>query len=94
MCLCVCMHVHLCICVFFVCLCVSVCVFVCVWSVRVSFLSTVLFDVCISEYLSVVHESLLTNSQSCVDNIKQAVTELEKMMNTSDGRAKLKGMFK
>ena len=55
-----------------------------------------LSDACfsLSEYLSVVHDSLAMNSQSCVDNIKMAVVELEKMMNTSSGRATLKSMFK
>ncbi|XP_076453998.1 putative serine protease K12H4.7 [Babylonia areolata] len=46
------------------------------------------------EYLSVVRDSLAENSQSCVSNIQQAVAEIDKMMNTSEGRQTLKTMFK
>ncbi|XP_070172924.1 putative serine protease K12H4.7 isoform X2 [Littorina saxatilis] len=46
------------------------------------------------EYLSVVRNSLSVSSSSCVTNIQQAVTQLENMLNTTDGRQTLKKMFK
>ncbi|KAL8619522.1 hypothetical protein ACOMHN_011873 [Nucella lapillus] len=46
------------------------------------------------EYLTVVRDSLAQSSQSCVTNIQQAVGELQKMTNTSEGRQSLKAMFK
>ena len=49
---------------------------------------------CVVEYLSVVSDSLAVSSPSCLTNIQQAVSDIEKMITTDDGRQKLKAMFK